>query len=131
MSTRSAAAMPFARMPGGSPSPNSAPANWYCKSRSACMAVPCDLLGFRGFGLQHFERRQVDVPLDQRRHVAEPRDGMGVELPHVVADVRAVRIDEDLARADAPHAVAGEMDFLHRAARQAVEKAARVEAVIA
>src|SRR5688572_4014780 len=46
---------------------------------------------------QRRERGKIVVPLNQRRAATEPADGVGIELPRGVGDVRGVRVDEDLA----------------------------------
>src|SRR5258708_567231 len=63
---------------------------------------PC--LGGHGLGAKRLlddapERRQLVVPLDEGGHGAEARDGVAIELPHLVAHGLVVRVGPDRAHA--------------------------------
>ena len=60
----------------------------------------------------------------------EALDRRGVQRPHLIAHRRVVRIDAHLAPVNGADAVPGEVHLLHRTPRNAVEIAARVEAMI-
>src|SRR6185503_20918037 len=82
-----------------------------CSSRSDSKRVSRDGVGAARLVDQHVERRQVGIPLDERGRTAEPRDGDGVERPHLVADTCVVRVDQQLAALELADAVAGEVDL--------------------
>src|SRR5262245_12196228 len=134
MRTRSAGSMPFARTCGAIAalsSLSSATAKVCCSSRSASTALLPDCIGLACFAQQDFERRNVRVPLDERRHIAEPAHGLRIERPHIVTHRRAVRVDQDFAAVKVIHSVAGKMNLADRTNRDAREILARIEAMIA
>src|SRR5262245_608789 len=108
-------------------SSNSAATNSSCSSRSAGMMSLQHAIGFVCFGNEHVERRNFRVPFDERWHRPESIQRRGVQGPHFVAYRRAVRVDANLPPADGVSAVAGEVNLLHDALRNAVEKSKRVE----
>ena len=67
-----------------------------CSSRSAGMMGLHDRLRTTRLVQQHGERGQVAVPLDQRGHRTEARDGRLVEAPDLGHHAAVVGIDEDL-----------------------------------
>ncbi len=76
---------------------------------------------------EHVERRDVRVPLDQRRHAAEARHGGFEQRPHFRCDRRAMRIDHDR-----PGGVeAGEVDFRHGCRRNGGEIGQRIDTMVA
>src|SRR5262245_24691435 len=134
MRTRSAGSIPFARTCGAIAalsSLSSAAAKVCCSSRSASTALLPDCIGLACFAQQDFERRNVRVPLDERRHIAEPAYDLRIERPHIVTHRRAVRVDQDLAAVEVVHGVTGEMDLADRTSRDVGEILARIEAMIA
>src|SRR6202171_4381641 len=75
---------------------------------------------------QDLERRDIGVPLDQRRLGAEACDGGPVELPYRGGDTGSVGIDEAVpARVES-----GEVNLGHRIRRNCRQISARVEPVI-
>src|SRR6202171_3213838 len=75
---------------------------------------------------QDLERRDIGVPLDQRRLGAEACDGGPVELPYRGGDPGSVGIDEAVpARVES-----GEVNLGHRIRRNCRQISARVEPVI-
>src|SRR5512143_3687216 len=93
-----------------------------CRLRSEVMSCLTMPVGGACFRNEHVERRNVGVPFDQRRHVLAALDGRVVHAPHRVADVRRVRVDQDLAIAVTIDRVAGEVNLMHDIARDAGEK---------
>src|ERR1700693_5893114 len=85
------------------------------------------LLGFR---LQHVEIRQVRIPFDQRRDIAESPQYRTVQVPYRIADRRTVRIDEQLVSAQVDAAESGQMKFLDEVWRNTLQVLVTVELVI-
>src|SRR5947209_725577 len=72
--------------------------NLACRSRRGSMR-PLQRLGLDGprslgFGAQHGPRRDVSVPLDQRRNPAAPLHHETVEVPHGRGDMALVRVEQ-------------------------------------
>src|SRR6266404_4577477 len=83
-----------------------------------------------GFCLQHVEIRQVRIPFDQRRDIAEAPQGRSIEVPYRIADRRTVRIDEQLLSVQIDAAESGKMKLLDDASRNALQVLATVEFVV-
>src|ERR1041384_6144786 len=61
---------------------------------------------------EHFKRRYVVVPLNQRWNRTKAAQRFGIERPHLVGDARAVIVDPQAAAVGKlTQAVAGEMNF--------------------
>src|SRR5436853_2677721 len=75
---------------------------------------------------QDLERRDIGVPLDQRRLGAEAYDGGAVELPYRSGDPGPVGIDEAVSARVEP----GEVNLGHRVGRNGRQIGARVEPMI-
>src|SRR6185312_16423681 len=88
---------------------NSASTKCICSSRSASTMHLHHAIRFVRLCGEHTERRDVRVPLDERRHRTEALERRGIQHPHFIAHRRVVRVDANVALADAPHAVASKM----------------------
>src|SRR6516162_80359 len=71
------------------------------------MGLVEDRLRGRGLAREDFERRDVEIPFDQRRPRAEAGDRTGVERPYLRRDRGTVRVDQIRARSFEP----GEMNL--------------------
>src|SRR6187401_329703 len=103
-----------------------AAANAPCMSRSEATHLSQDLVRAPALGDERRKRGNVRVPLDESRQRAEAIHGASVQLPHGIANLRAMVIDEEVATTG----VAGEMDFTDAIERQAFDELVRVEAEI-
>src|SRR5688572_5116946 len=101
----------------------SAAANDRCSSRSEATALPEYQIRSLTFSDQGCERWNIGIPLDECRHGAEARDRQSIKLPHLVADLRAVVVDE----CRAVSRVTGKMNFSDHPCGQPCNERARVE----
>src|SRR5690348_10768292 len=99
-------------------------------SRSECKRLSRDAVGRVRFGHEYGERRQIDVPLDERGDDAETRDRTGVQPPHIVADPRIVGVDEHGMAFELARAMAGQMYLADRGARNSQQIVHGIESVI-
>src|SRR5689334_15258263 len=115
MPSRSSAEKPSATIERCTRSPvpsSNAAVKHICRSRSASMPRLQYSVCLVCLSGKHRQRRNVRVPLDESRNMAEPVDSSGIELPHGVAHRRVVRVDENLAALKGASTVTGEMHFL-------------------
>src|SRR5688572_17805581 len=133
MSIRSPAATPSSRtwrctaLCCGS---NSAATNCSCRSRSAGMMKILESIRLPGFGDEHVQRGNVEVPLDQRGYRPEAFQRRRVQRPHFFAHRRVVRVDADVPIPDPPYAVTCEMDLANALARNPIEVSVWIEPMI-
>src|SRR5688572_3175372 len=125
--------MPFGTTCGSiaAPSPNdSAAPKARCRSCSEGMNLLPDRICLVRLGDEHIERRNIGVPFDQYRHVAEAPRGCGIERPDIGADMGAVRVDQDVTPTEAVAAVPGEMELPDCLDRYPVQELVGVERVV-
>src|SRR5215471_10927067 len=112
-----------------SPPPSTAWRSCICSSSRVDMAAGIgELLHMPRLVQKNFERGEVGVPLDQRRHRAEALERRGVEVPYGLDNSGAVVVDQDI---DAFGSVmTSKMDLADRLDRQRIEIGNRVESQV-
>src|SRR5262245_4570862 len=121
MSSRAIASSPAISVCRSVPVPRIAP--WKARWRSSSDGMIDLRGGARGFGEEGGQRRKVLVPLDQGRRGSETLPGVTIERPDIVADGRAVIVDQQESAIARRDGVAGEMEFADGFSRQGAEKA--------
>src|SRR5215472_14548261 len=109
-----------------SPPPSTAWRSCICSSSRVDMAAGIgELLRMPRLVQKNFERGEVGVPLDQRRHRAEALERRGVEVPYGFGNSGAVIVDQDIDIFGS--VMTGKMDLADRLDRQRIEIGDRIE----
>src|SRR5262245_9595826 len=111
-------------------SPNSVAAKRACSSGSDSTEPLHHGVSLRGFRLKDGERRNVRIPFNERWPRTEALQRHAIELPNLGCDVGAMRIDANVAPATTRECVAGQMKFLHRGRRNAIQVAVGVKTMV-
>src|SRR6266852_5465221 len=97
-----------------------------CRSCSASMTTSRSggleqAIGGASLGKQDRQLGNVRVPFDERRHGAEPVQGLAIERPDLGRHARAVIIDQDGLAVGVILRMAGDMDLVYGAGRERVQ----------